>query len=96
MASCHRYNHFQPVKAATAPSPLQSRLGLALLLSQGSANLISSVLLRASSKHVTAGLAHVVFLLHGSQLLVLGERQGKGNTEEEGRSGDDPSALAAE
>jgi hypothetical protein len=35
-------------------------------------------------------------LLHGSELLVLGEGQGERNTEEEGGGGDHPSTLAAE
>ncbi len=75
---------------------LQSRLGLSLLVSQGSANLVSSALVRAGRQHVATSLAHVVLLLHGSQLLILGKGQGKGNTEEQGRGGDDPGALAAE
>lgn len=41
-------------------------------------------------------MSHVVLLLHGSELLVLGEGQGERNTEEEGRGSDHPSTLAAE
>lgn len=87
----------RPVGAAKGnPIRLQSRLSLRLLIAQGSANLVSGALLRAGSQHVATSLAHVVLLLHGGQLLVLGKGQGKGNTEEQGRGGDDPGALAAE
>lgn len=73
---------------------LQRRLGLAL--TQGSTDLVGRVLLSSRRQQFTTSLAHVVLLLHGSKLLVLKERQGKRNTQEEGRCRNDPGTLAAE
>lgn len=49
---------------------LQRRLSLAI--AQGSSNLVSSVL-GAGSQELASGLSHVVLLLHGGKLLVLGK-----------------------
>lgn len=54
------------------------------------------MLLRASRQHITTRLAHVVLLLHGGVLLVLGKGQGERQAKEDGRRGDDPGGLAAE
>lgn len=73
--------------------PSQRRLDL--LRPQRRANLLRRARLRARGQQLAARLAHVVLLLHGRQLLVLGEGEGKGHAEEERRRGDDPGALAA-
>lgn len=75
-------------------SALQSRL--ARLAVKSGANLLGSVLLGAGGQELAACLSHVILLLHGSELLVLGKGQGKGDTEEESRGGDYPSGLSAE
>jgi len=54
------------------------------------------LVLRASRQQLTTLLPHVVLLLHGRQLLVLGEAQGERHAEEESRGGDNPGGLAAE
>lgn len=82
------------VVAHVEPLRLQSRLGG--VVTQRSADPLSGALLRPGRQQLAALLAHVVLLLHGGELLVLGEGEREGDAEEEGRGGDDPGALAAE
>lgn len=73
-------------------SPLQSRLGLTV--AKGGTDSVGSALLSAGRQHVATSLAHVVFLLHGGVLQVLVVGEGKWNTKEQGRGGDNPGTLS--
>lgn len=73
---------------------LQRRLDLAL--SQSSANLVGGILLGTGCQKFAPSLSHVVFLLHGGELLVFGEGQSKRDAEKQGRGGNHPSTLSAE
>jgi len=52
------------------------------------------VLAATSGEHLAADLAHLVLLLHGHDLLLLGDADGEGDAEEEGGGGDGPEGLA--
>jgi hypothetical protein len=79
---------FRPISPSS-----QSSLGL--LRAKSSADLVRCASLCSRGEQFAASLSHVVLLLHGSQLLVLGKGQRKGNTEEQRRGGDDPGTLAS-
>ena len=80
---------------STYISDLQGRLGLAVTNRRADLVRRGLLALRAGRQQLAALLAHVVLLLHGGELLVLGKGQRKGHAEEEGRRGDDPRGLTA-
>lgn len=81
--------------ACLVPLLSSSQRSLGLLRAQSSSDLVRCASLCSCGKQLAASLSHVVLLLHGSQLLVLGKGQRKRDTEEERRGGDDPGTLAA-
>lgn len=91
--SCFCYISFFPSLFRPVSPSSQSSLGL--LRAQSSSDLVRCASLCSRSKQLAASLSHVVLLLHGSQLLVLGKGQRKRNAEEQRRGGDDPGTFAA-
>lgn len=75
-----------------------SQRRLSPLRPNSSPNLVSRALLalRTGSEQLAPLLTHIVLLLHGGELLVLGERQRERHAQEQRGRGDHPRGLPAE
>lgn len=99
--ACQAESHIRPQSFKLCPfvvSPskiLQSRLRL---LGQGSADPLrrGAAFQHSGREQLAAHLTHLVLLLHGDQVLLLGEGQRPGHADEDGRGAENVDSLGRE